>query len=503
MKKYDYLAIGIYMAMAGLVLSSLWIFFGWRTELFDIVTWTVVILILANEYRNRKILKYEEQLLYAFEHFLTLVRHKYNSHGMIDEAVCDAVEECRDKRIKDIADKLYEVLKSEDITSKAAEFRARYSNPFIRLFLTLCVTVMEFGDQRKDGHSVFLLNIKQLKNEIASELQQIRTRRYRFSGMTPVIILPILSLRLIEAWGIGNIEELSLFYFGKTGLLVRIIILVLTCLIYVFINELRNYTRVRQMTLLNISFNPGRKINSMISSYIIKREAYVKRIRTLLSECGSNTDFRTFFIIRLILTIATFLLSTYLTILVTENDYGFIQLFVITLCTACAHFLPEIFLRYRRSLIRMGMEDEVMQFQSVIMILRYAEQASTIRILEEIEAFAIYFAKPLQECINDYQSGDMKALTELKQKAGCNAMEQIADNLIISDSIGIEAAFEEIIPEKNYYREKRKQENSLHMDNKVMIAKLIAFIPMFAAIGGYLIVPFVMESMKMMEGFII
>ena len=49
--------------------------------------------------------------------------------------------------------------------------------------------------------------------------------------------------------------------------------------------------------------------------------------------------------------------------------------------------------------------------------------------------------------------------------------------------------------ERANFREQRKLDNELNLAGKTAIGKLISYIPMVLTIGGYLIIPFVRESL--------
>lgn len=49
--------------------------------------------------------------------------------------------------------------------------------------------------------------------------------------------------------------------------------------------------------------------------------------------------------------------------------------------------------------------------------------------------------------------------------------------------------------------EKRKQDNEIFISNKGTLGKIAAYIPMILVIGLYLIVPFILESLSQLSGY--
>src|SRR5699024_5747936 len=59
-------------------------------------------------------------------------------------------------------------------------------------------------------------------------------------------------------------------------------------------------------------------------------------------------------------------------------------------------------LLYRRRIIRMDMEDEVVSFQSILLMLMHMDRINVLAIFEMMENFAVIFKIPIQKCINNY-----------------------------------------------------------------------------------------------------
>jgi len=79
---------------------------------------------------------------------------------------------------------------------------------------------------------------------------------------------------------------------------------------------------------------------------------------------------------------------------------------------------------------------------------------------------------------------------------------RIVENLIsAADKITVEQAFDELKLEREYYQEKRKQDNEIMVNKKGAWGKFIAFIPMGATIFLYLLVPFILVSAKQLINF--
>lgn len=178
------------------------------------------------------------------------------------------------------------------------------------------------------------------------------------------------------------------------------------------------------------------------------------------------------------------------------------ELLIALALSALAYNIPLWLLKFRERVLRMNMEDEVMQFHSIILMLMHIERINVEDVLKWMEQFAQIFKSSISKCINDFEYGDIVALEQLIRDEPYMPFVRIVENLIsAADKITLEQAFDELKTEREYYQEKRKQDNEILVNKKGMWGKLIAFIPFGATVLLYLIVPFIMVSAAQLMGF--
>ena len=148
---------------------------------------------------------------------------------------------------------------------------------------------------------------------------------------------------------------------------------------------------------------------------------------------------------------------------------------------------------------QMEMEDEVMQFQTIILMLMRIERVNVEIILEWLERYSNIFKDPLNKCINNYESGPWEALEEMKEDVTYPQFIRIIESLQAAvEKIPIKDAFDELDTERDYYQAKRKESNDRLISKKGMIGKAIGFAPMVCLFVGYLIVPLVFIGLTSM-----
>ena len=178
------------------------------------------------------------------------------------------------------------------------------------------------------------------------------------------------------------------------------------------------------------------------------------------------------------------------------------ELLVSIIVSVTAYYLPWWLLLFRERVLRMNMEDEVMQFHTIILMLMHIERIHVEDILFWMEQFAVIFKSSLSKCINNFEYGDRQALEQLAIDAPYIPFVRIVETLqTAADKISISEAFDELKSEREYNQEKRKQDNEILVNKKGMWGKMIAFIPLGATIFLYMILPFIMVSAAQMKNF--
>ena len=161
---------------------------------------------------------------------------------------------------------------------------------------------------------------------------------------------------------------------------------------------------------------------------------------------------------------------------------------------------PIWLLFFQIKMRQLEMEDEVMQFQTIILMLMRIERVNVEIILEWLERYANIFKPALSKCINNYESGAWEALEEMKNEVSYQQFIRIVESMQAAvEKIPIRDAFDELDTERDYYQEKRKESNNRLIARKGMIGKAIGFAPMICLFVGYLIIPLVFVGMTSMS----
>lgn len=184
-----------------------------------------------------------------------------------------------------------------------------------------------------------------------------------------------------------------------------------------------------------------------------------------------------------------------------HSYFKFWYILLIALAATGGYYIPIAFLKYRMSIMKMSMEDEVAQFQSLALILMNVEGMTIEVFLEWMERFAFCFRQSITECITNLQLDEEAALKRMRDQESYPAFKRFCDNLLAIDEVGMVNAFDEVKTEQEYYKQQRALNNEIMLTRKSNLAGYLAWIPMIITIGGYLLYPFIAYAYKMLTSF--
>ncbi len=160
---------------------------------------------------------------------------------------------------------------------------------------------------------------------------------------------------------------------------------------------------------------------------------------------------------------------------------------------------PIWMIKFQLKMRQMEMEDEVMEYQTIIMMLMKIERIDVEMILEWLERYADIFKEPIGKCLNNYESGAWESLEAMKDEVTYQPFIRIIESLQTSvEKVPIREAFEELDSDREYYQDKRKETNDRLISKKYLLGKAIGFTPMVITFVGYLIGPLVLIGLTSM-----
>ncbi len=185
---------------------------------------------------------------------------------------------------------------------------------------------------------------------------------------------------------------------------------------------------------------------------------------------------------------------------INKEYLGWFEVLLGVVFMVIGYMSPILIMMFQLKMRQMEMEDEVMQFQTIILMLMRIERVNVEIILEWLERYADIFKEPISRCVNNYEAGAWEALEVLKNETNYMQFVRIVESLQAAvEKIPIRDAFDELDSDRDYYQAKRRESNDRLISRKAMIGKVIGFAPMVVMFVGYLIAPMVFIGLTSMS----
>ena len=536
--------------------------------------------------------KKDDALLEQQIDFFSEIRHAYHEVNMVEEAIYQ-VSQDDEKEVSRQGEKIYEILIADDSETELEKYYDVAPNNFLKEFAGLSYLTKEFGDRKIDGASLYLKNVDNITQEMQIEILKRDKLNYVFRSLSLISIAPVLLLEPLKNWAVSNFSFVKNWYYGKSGAIVQIIILLITVISYVLVRKLKDNGSVNTKT--KNTQNPWQQklyknkfIKKVVDLFIPKdgTKEY-KKVKDLLKDSASPLKIEWVYVNRICLAIVTFIISIFAFMYLHQvaidyvytqptTDYNllggmsarqeaaamettkihnvFLDMFrgkldttqkdiekamikskyykdasdadiesnakkiyeklqtvnseylkwfelLLALTFSILGYMSQIWiLMFQVKMRQLEMEDEVMQFQTIILMLMRIERINVEMILEWLERYSNIFRSSITKCVNNYEAGAWEALEEMKNEISYMPLIRLVESMQAAvEKIPIKDAFDELDSEREYYRDKRKESNERLIKRKGMIGKVIGFAPMVCLFVGYLIIPLVFIGLTSMS----
>lgn len=531
--------------------------------------------------------KLDNKILKQQIDFFAEIRHAYHETNMVEEAIYQVAQN-DEREISLQAQKIYEVLISDDPETEIEKYYDTAPNSYLKEFAGISYLTKEFGDRKIDGSSLYLKNVNNITEEMQIEILKRDKLNYVFQSLSIISILPVLFIDPIKNWAISQFSFTSSFYNGRWGFVIQTLLLIITAVCFILVRKVKDNGSIQSVT----NENPWQKkiydnpyIKKIINLFIPKKgtKEYRKTVK-LLKDAASKQKMEWLFINRITMCITVFIIviftlgkihnvaidlvytdissnnniiglsasqeaaaqeelksdnvfldkyrgknttkeqlrigisssvayqdateeeideatdRIYTKLKIIDGEYlKWFELMIAISFAYIGYMSPMWLLFFQAKMRQLEMEDEVMQFQTIILMLMKIERVNVEIILEWLERYANIFKEPITRCVNNYESGAWEALEQLKNDTTFPLFIRIVESLQAAvEKIPIIEAFDELDTERDYYQEKRKQSNERLISRKAMIGKAIGFSPMVCLFVGYLIVPLVLIGLGSM-----
>ena len=142
--------------------------------------------------------------------------------------------------------------------------------------------------------------------------------------------------------------------------------------------------------------------------------------------------------------------------IINKEYISWVEILIAFVVGYLGYMAPYLIIKFQVKLRIMEMEDEVMQYQVIILMLMRLERVDVEMILEWLDRYADIFKEQISKCLNNYESGAYEALEEMKEEVTYQEFIRIIESLQSAvEKVPIKEAFEELESDRDYYRDKR------------------------------------------------
>lgn len=480
--------IKIYI-LAGIVTTGLFLYADF--SLYYATISALVVYAVVNSRVYGELDKLEIRLLMQFEKFITDVKFRFQFDGMLEEALQDAINYA-EYEMSLQGEKILECLQNyyrkenEDYTEIA-------SNQFFLSFYSICLMNRQYGDKKESGQSIFVRNLGYLKEEVNIELLKRRKMNHEFMGLTALTILPVFAIKPIEHWALHYMPEMENRYCGTQGMMATVLLMIFTIAVYKLISVLKRMNHSEKYKNKWVEqWSQSDRINRFICLYLAHRKKSAEKLNRLVRETGYAYNLAELILLRYMDGMLYMLLTAGL-----GTGTGVKGIFLALLLPV--GFITGYYSRYiailiKKQILIMEREEEIVRFQTIILMVMHMDRITIQEILKRMENFAAIFKEEIYELSNQISCRGINIFRDAKGRNGFVPYEKLLDGFIACDTMPVYRAFEDVESDRNYYVEKHKQDNEQIISQKAMIAKTVSFLPLCMVIIIKLILPFVVQG---------
>ena len=459
---------------------------------------------------NRRACRAQEVLLKELEHFLMELAEQYARCADLREALEQSCHTCSGSLRSELLE-LCDALEHDRAEGQVYGSGKR-KNAYVMLLFSLCHTIRTYGDLQVGGVSLFVYNIRYIKEEVRIELLRRQEGHYAFLGLTGLAFLPFFVCVPIQWWSHSVSASLDRFYVGSYGFVTLTVCFLLAVICVVAVQELqypvmpdarRHTIEQRLLELPAVRIPVDRQIAAHYSRYLQKNEQL-----KVLQGYGNIREFLVKKVLRAwmcasaagVLVIGSNIVRAHQRVGGAGAGNSIPVAFVLIAAAALTgYFVPDARVIILRARVEYQMMEESLRFETLVLIVIHYSQITVEELLRQMERFSVVFSRALQRTVDDFSYHRRESLERLRDELGYEPAKKLADGLLACDDLPIAQVFHDVEDERAYNMESFKRKALDLQREKAAFARIIAFLPFVAVLVLRLVVPFVLEGLTQLN----
>ncbi len=162
--------------------------------IYDLVLGILLLLLAGKIYRQRRSEREKRKREAQVELYVAELMNCYRRYGSVEEAMEEA---------------------GERAGTREEPSGERIQLPYQILLERLCCLVMEVGDKRRGGESLFLKNLSYIREELKEDILFRGNQDYCFKGLSKLCLIPFFLIPCIVIWAKSVLDTLFVYYHGS------------------------------------------------------------------------------------------------------------------------------------------------------------------------------------------------------------------------------------------------------------------------------------------------
>ena len=457
--------------------------------------------------KNRRIYREKELELKDLEHFLAELSQQYARDADVPRALEESIPAAGATLQEELIG--FQDALVADTGDDAFYKEQKQKNPYMLLLFSLCHTIRQYGDLQVNGVSLFIHNLRYIKEELRIELLRRQEGHYAFLGLSALAFLPFFICLPLQWWSHSISESLDRFFIGGYGFVTLSVCFMLTVVCALGVQELQNplMPDAREHTFAQwvLRIPPvQRLVDLQIAAHYSR---YLKKNEQLKQLQGYG-NIREFLVKKVLCAAGLGLLAALLAFgaqLVrmyqggTGGQRGMETILLLVASACLGYFLPDARVVILQARVEYQKMEETLRFETLVLIVIHYSQVTVEELLGQMERFSIVFSRALQRAVDDFSFHRRESLQRLGEELGYEPAKKISDGLIACDDLPLSQVFHDIEGERAYNMESFKRKALDMQREKAAFARILAFLPFVFILMLRLIVPFVLEGLSQLN----
>lgn len=232
--------VSVVMFSISVSLLALILFYRmYGTDTYTRLTMLVLCVFLNNIIIEKSIGNRKDKLLNHLPESINDLKQQYHMYKMVDIAILEAAKKAK----PDVAPRFYEIyniFKSNGPKEELHKFYENCKDKFLKIIAGFSYLVMEYGDKKINGTSLYIKNLNHIMEEINMEKVKRMKLNFYMKWLPIIVVIPIFFPPFFAYWVKSNFAGAASFYDSSVAFFVKNLIIFIIFICYLLITQFKN-----------------------------------------------------------------------------------------------------------------------------------------------------------------------------------------------------------------------------------------------------------------------